>query len=329
MYDEKFLAELIPNKRQGGFLIRLPTGKIAFPDSKYSMPDDIYSGQKWFVEITTDKESVAFFQFIESHENWKERKDKEEKEKAQELLKQAIEEFPESKRLQKLNEKSSLNCSAVNLIWKDLQIDKKRKQEAEDLLDFYKKWDEPEPEKPDYEDPDKQNILCEVIDNVYVSKSWMGDGMRGPNDDGIRTAREPANRYKIVDTIDNEVAKYWAKEPIYKEKIIIEEKHKLVGTQEKLKLSDILSNWWDISHPWSDQMREWNDWASKKIIAEQASLIDGRVYTPCINHDGYPELYELSLENPFPVETGPLISWEKYEEMEEDLEEENCSFRPS
>jgi len=322
------LVRIQKNERKGGFMTRLDSGngKIAFPDREYEIPIEVEANQWWYIEITIEKEKVAFFRFIESREARIEKEKAEKHQEALKLLENALQEFPKDEKIlwlaREIEKGRQTRPEEINRFLDRARIDLQRKKEAPAVMEFLQNWNEPEPEKPKYKNPWALDIKAKVIDNIQVVISWEGDDMpRGYNDDNIRTATEPANEWQIIEELPFDLIKKWPEKPVYKKRIKIRGKHIPVGETRRISLDEVLENFTKIASPYDEAKRLHNIWAGKKFIQEKARMIEGRIYIPCVDPDGFPELVELTLENPFPPEAGLIVSWEDYNSMIEGLKE--------
>ncbi len=316
------LAQL-KNSRQGGIMALLRSGKVAFPLRGETIPLDACAGEYYHIDVVRESEKYAFFRFIESDTARRDRELRAHCDRVKPVLAQAMAEFPDESRFKAAYE----GCVAgvwrgtegwVDSLCKELRQTEELRRAAKEILSQLRRWQEPEPPVPEFQNPAFTTVIGKVTAHTQWETCWEGDGMRGRNDDGIRSAT--VHGY-IISVSPADVLAATSDWPVCPQVEKLEVTCGGIGYDQEpigatLKVSVNLlvrsEDYRAASDLWHAVNSVHCEWERKRDIVHLARCIDGVVQVPVGDIDGNIKAVPINPHDVFAVE-GELSDWKSYE----------------
>ncbi|HQO78980.1 MAG TPA: hypothetical protein PLG17_10780 [Thermodesulfobacteriota bacterium] len=319
----KELAVRLKNSRQGTIMAQLPSGKLAFPVRGEKVPADAFPGCLFYVEVVQESDKYAFIRLIESVETRDNRLRREHCGKMLPLLRAAVKEFPNERRFAAALEGCVAGIWNGTAAWiesfrKECLQKEMLKKAADLIIQQLASWQEAEPPQPTFNYPAHTSVMGTVTAHTQWEVFWEGDGLRGRNDDGIRSATVHGYVVTVQSADVLNATADWPNQPQVKTLEItyggIGEKQAPIGEAVSVSLGHVLR-----AKDYDSMMDEWmkvfsihNAWDRKREIVRLAKKVDGIVVVPVEDVSGSLRTFPLDPAEVFAVE-GPLSDWESYD----------------
>lgn len=231
----------------------------------------------------------------------------------------ALAEFPDDESLRHWLKMASVNdgIGAYNIrpanihrMLDNLRTLRALRDGAENTLAAINAWNDPEPPRPTWKCPDCGTTVPVSGERRQYIAQWEGDGMRGRDDDSVRTAVVDSIIYSADVEAVYAVCKDWPVEPVIST-YRVDSYHGPVEILSELPAYYFISNFSEVSDVWYADNHPAVVWDRLRDIQSLAKIVDGYCCVPVGDEDGGLQLARLSEGNW--RDTVNLVDWESWE----------------